>query len=147
MANTVIERRFPSRLEDFSRVAAEVNAFLENAGISGRAAYVANLALEELGTNILKYGYDDTAVHEILLRVDLEPTTLRLMLEDDGQPFNPLHHPEPDVRLRAEDRVPGGLGIHLVRKLADGMDYRRCEGRNRVIVQVRIGEERQPAPP
>ena len=57
MANTVIERRFPSRLEDFSRVAAEVNAFLENAGISGRAAYVANLALEELGTNILKYGY------------------------------------------------------------------------------------------
>jgi serine/threonine-protein kinase RsbW len=79
--------------------------------------------------------------------VDLEPTTLQLMLEDDGHPFNPLDHPEPDVHLPAEDRIPGGLGIHLVRKLADRMDYRRCAGRNRVIVQVRIDDERQPALP
>ena len=133
-----MEWRFLSRLDELNRVSVEAGRYLEAAGVSGRAAYVANLVIEELATNILKYGYDDTAIHEIVLKVEVEPGALRLVLEDDGHPFNPLESPEPEVHLPPEERLPGGLGIHLVRKLADRVEYERAEGRNRVTVEIKV---------
>ena len=137
-SGTGIEQRFLNRFEELSRVSSEASRFLEAAAIEGQPAYVANLTIEELGTNILKYGYDDTAVHEILLQVDLEPGTLRIVFEDDGHPFNPLDVPEPDLDLPVEERALGGLGIHLVRQLAHHFSYERCNGRNRVTVEVKL---------
>ena len=58
------------------------------------------------------------------------------MLEDDGHEFNPLAAPEPDVHLPAEQRVPGGLGIHLIRSLAERLHYERRDGRNRLTVKI-----------
>jgi serine/threonine-protein kinase RsbW len=133
----VFERRFYNRLDDLSRVTEEAVRFIEERGVGDRAVYVANLAIEEMATNILKYGYDDTAVHEILLRLEIHPAELRLALEDDGHEFNPLKAPEPDVNQPAEQRVPGGLGIHLIRKLAEQMNYERRGGRNRLTVRIR----------
>jgi serine/threonine-protein kinase RsbW len=133
----IFERRFHNRLDDLSRVTEEAVRFIEERGVSGRAVYVANLTIEEMGTNILKYGYDDTAVHEILLRLEIHPEALLLVLEDDGHEFNPVNAPEPDLNLPAEDRVPGGLGIHLIRKMIEQMDYERCGRRNRLTVRIR----------
>jgi len=138
-----MEWRFLSRLDELNRVGVEAGRYLEGAGVGGRAAYVANLVIEELATNILKYGYDDTAVHEILLRVEVQQGALRLVLEDDGHPFNPLASPEPAVHLPPEERLPGGLGIHLVRKLADRVEYERAEGRNRVTVEIKVQADAQ----
>jgi serine/threonine-protein kinase RsbW len=59
------------------------------------------------------------------------------VLEDDGHEFNPVTAPEPDVRQPAVDRLPGGLGIHLVRSLVEHMAYERCNGRNRLTVTIR----------
>jgi serine/threonine-protein kinase RsbW len=111
--------------------------FIEGRGIGDRAVYLANLAIEEMATNILKYGFDDTAAHEILLRLEIHPAELRLLLEDDGHEFNPLKAPEPDLNRPVEERDPGGLGIHLIRKLAEQMNYERRGGRNRLTVRIR----------
>jgi serine/threonine-protein kinase RsbW len=133
----VFERRFYNRPDDLSRVTEEAVRFIEGRDVGDRAVYLANLAIEELATNILKYGYDDTAVHEILMRLEIHPGALRLVLEDDGHEFNPVTAPEPDVNGPVEERAPGGLGIHLIRKLAEQMDYERCGGRNRLTVRIR----------
>jgi len=131
------ERRFQNQLQDLSRVTEEAVRFLQERGAGAQAVYTANLAIEELATNILKYGYDDAAAHELLLRLELHPGALLLVLEDDGHEFNPLGVPEPDVSQPAEQRTPGGLGIHLVRKLADQMTYERHGLRNRLTVKIR----------
>jgi serine/threonine-protein kinase RsbW len=131
------ERRFQNSLADLGQATEEAVRFVEANGIKGEAVNAANLAIEEMVTNILKYGYDDTKVHEILLRVEVLPERLRLMIEDDGHEFNPLNAPEPDVNLPTERRDPGGLGIHLVRKLVDKMRYERRDGRNRLIIVIR----------
>ena len=133
----LFERRFSNRPDDLSRVTEEAVRFIEARGVGERAVYLANLTIEEMGTNIIKYGYDDTAVHEILLRLEIHPEVLLLVLEDDGHEFNPVKAPEPDLNRPAEDRVPGGLGIHLVRKMVEQMDYMRCGGRNRLTVRIR----------
>jgi anti-sigma regulatory factor (Ser/Thr protein kinase) len=134
--HNIFERCFNSHLADLSRVTQEAAQFLKDSGVPGQTVYFANLAIEEMATNILKYGYDDKAVHEIMLRLQIHPGTLVLVLEDDGHPFNPLEAPEPDVSLPAEQRLPGGLGIHLVRKLVEQMNYERCGGRNRLTVKI-----------
>lgn len=134
-----IERRFTSCSKDLSRVMAETNGFLEEMGVDAHATYVANLVIEELGTNILKYGYDDSRTHEIRLQLDLQPGKLSLLMEDDGHRFNPLEAPGPNLRLPIEQRAPGGLGLHLVRRMVDRIEYRRRNGWNQVRVEIRSG--------
>ena len=134
--DNVFERRFPNQLADLNRVTEEAVRFIEERGAPPKAVYLANLAIEEMGTNIVKYAYDDTAVHEILLRLEFHPETLLLVIEDDGHEFNPLAAPDPDTHLPAEQRAPGGLGIHLVRKLAAKMGYQRRDGRNRLTIHI-----------
>jgi serine/threonine-protein kinase RsbW len=135
-AATVFERRFPNAPDELNRVTMEAVGFVESSGIEPQAVYMTNLAIEEMTTNILKYGYDDSAAHEILLRLEVKPDLLVMTLEDDGHPFNPLDVPEPDVNQAEEDRIPGGLGIFLVRKLARRMDYERRENRNRLVIEI-----------
>lgn len=130
------EWRFASRLEELNRVIAEAVHCLERLGAGPREVYLANLVIEELGTNILKYGFDDDDVHEVWLQVGFRQGTVQVVIEDDGHPFDPLALPEPDVHRPPEERDPGGLGIHLVRQLAGQVDYQRCNGRNRVVVRI-----------
>ena len=121
---------------------AEIPAANEAASrwLAGRNAppavdYLANLAIEELVTNCIKYGYDDSAEHIIEIELKLSEAQLEIIVTDDGHPFNPLHLPEPDTSLPLEERPIGGLGIHLLRKMSDAMDYTRTEGRNRLTLR------------
>jgi serine/threonine-protein kinase RsbW len=134
--DSVFEKRFVNQLPELIRVTEEGVRFLEQRGISTKAVDLARLAIEEMATNILKYGYDDDAVHYILLRVQIELHALLIAIEDDGHEFNPIDAPQPDLHLPIEEREPGGLGIHLVRKLAAHMDYQRCGGRNRLRITI-----------
>ena len=110
------------------------------------AVYVVNLAIEEIVTNILKYGYDDTAIHEILLRIEIHPGAVRLVLEDDGHEFNPLKVPEPDVNLPPNTAIPAvsasissvswskgwimsGAGGEIGSRSGFGPDPERCQNR------------------
>lgn len=138
MPATLFERRFADASEDLSRVTLEAVRFLEDSKVGGHPAYVANLAIEELGTNILKYGYDDLSVHQILLQIVIDSGELRVILEDDGHPFNPLEVAVPDLQAPLEERSPGGLGLYMIRKMADHIDYERVDGRNRITVRIRI---------
>jgi serine/threonine-protein kinase RsbW len=131
------KRYFQNSPTDLGRVTEEAVRFIEANGIRGEAVYAANLAIEEMDTNILKFGYDDTTTREIFLRVEILPKRLLLVLEDDGHEFNPLNAPAPDVNLPADQRQPGGLGIYLVRKFAEEMRYERCDGRNRLTIAIR----------
>ena len=134
---SIFERRFANRSDELNRVTEEAVRFVEGRGLDDRTVYVVNLTIEEMVTNMLKYGYDDTNLHEILLRLEVQPGVVQLVLEDDGHEFNPVAAPEPDVNQPAEDREPGGLGIHLVRKLVERMEYERTDGRNRLTVRIR----------
>lgn len=135
----LFERRFQNQLAALGAVTEEALAFLEARHVDAKAIYLAHLAIEELATNIIKYGYDDRAAHEILLQLRVEPSGLQVLLEDDGHEFNPLSVSEPNLTAPVEPREPGGFGIHLVRKLATRVDYERSDGRNRVRVHIHTG--------
>jgi len=132
-----LECAFSNELDELFRVIQRVLVFLDRNGITGRAAYVVNLAVEEMATNILKYGYDDDASHVIGLRLKLQPAAIAVSLEDDGHEFDPRTAPDPDLTGGPGDRQPGGLGISLVRRLAQRMDYERRNGKNHLTILVK----------
>ncbi len=113
---------------------AGLSRWLEEQSVAPAASYLASLALEELVTNCIKYGYDDTAAHVIQIHLQLAGGEMIMTVEDDGHPFNPLEQAEPDTNLPIEERPIGGLGIHMLRKMSDRMEYVRENGKNRVTL-------------
>jgi len=122
----------PAANEAASRWLADCNA-------PPAADYLANLAIEELVTNSIKYAYDDANEHIIEIELKLSAGELVLIVTDDGHPFNPLEVPEPDTTLPVEDRTIGGLGIHLLRRMSDRMEYARVESRNQLTLRKSFG--------
>ena len=118
------------------RTIESMSEFLGQHSSNPQALYHAQLAVEEIGTNIIKYGYDDELEHRITLRVECLADCFRLQILDDGHPFDARQVPEPDLEQRLEERQPGGLGISLVRRLARRMDYERRNGINALTVEV-----------
>lgn len=86
-----------------------------------------NLALEELLTNVIKYGYPEkvTGNEEIRVHLRLDDDGLTTELRDNGCAFNPLDAPPPDLDLPLEKKPIGGLGIHFVLSVMDNVRYRR----------------------
>jgi len=103
--------------------------------------YLANLAIEELVTNCIKYGYKDDAHHVIEIKVQVWENEMALTVTDDGIPFNPLDLPAPDINLPLEQRPIGGLGIYMLRRMSDRMDYVRAAGKNSVTLRKSIRKQ------
>ena len=126
-----------NRFEDIPPANEAISRWMEAAEAPPAADYLANLALEELVTNCVKYGYDDSAEHLIEVTLSLTDGELAMTVIDDGRAFNPLDLPPPDTSLAIEDRPIGGLGIHMLRQMSDRMDYERRDGKNHVTLRKR----------
>jgi anti-sigma regulatory factor (Ser/Thr protein kinase) len=100
------------------------------------------IAVEELVTNMVKYGYSlatEPGVASIALR--LEGDRLAVEIIDDGDEFDPFAAPEPDLEAPIEQRRIGGLGLHLVKTLMDETRYRRDGAHNVVEISRRVAFE------
>jgi serine/threonine-protein kinase RsbW len=118
-----------------ARLLAAFEAFAKENQLSDSVRLAADLVIEELLTNILSYGFSDSAEHVIKLNVNIEAGALLIEVIDDGRPFDPTKYPEPDLTVPAEKRKIGGLGIHMIRKGMDSLEYKRADSRN--ILQLR----------
>lgn len=115
-----------------------IRQFGELHQIPSRALYAVNLALDELVTNVVLYGYDEPAGQSVTVRIVTKEGELTASVEDDGKAFDPLEVAAPDLNAPLAQRDVGGLGIHLVRSLMDHVGYAREAERNVLTVRKRI---------
>ena len=73
-----------------------------------------------------------------------ETSGVKLVFMDDGVPYDPLSHVDPDTTLPAAERPVGGLGILMVKKMSNSVSYERVRNRNCLTVFKQV--ERAPAP-
>jgi len=114
-----------------------VATFVRERGIADEASRILIL-LEELLTNLMKYGYPDRAEPgqaEIVLA--LNGNRLEIEFIDDGCAFDPFAEPAPNFDEPLETRQVGGLGLHILRSLTDEARYERRNEMN-VIRLIRI---------
>jgi anti-sigma regulatory factor (Ser/Thr protein kinase) len=126
--------RIKNLLEEIPPATELAAQWLVSRGVPEEETHFARLAIDEIVSNCVKYGYDDSSEHHIEIEIGFENGSLEIVITDDGHAFNPLDFPEPDTSLPVELRPIGGLGIHLLRKMADRLEYQRADGRNRLAL-------------
>lgn len=104
-------------------------------------SYAVRLVCEEIIVNIIRYAYPDAADGYIGVGIAEDGQALRITIRDGGKPFNPLERERPDTTQALENREIGGLGIFLVRQVADRVDYAYTGGENRLSLVKNIRKE------
>lgn len=127
-------------LAELQRLNQLVSDFAEHHGLPSELVFRLTLVLEEIITNVISYGYEDEMEHEISVRLSWEDPDMKIEVEDDGRPFNPLEAPPPDMVKPLAERPVGGLGIHLVREMMDKLEYRRENDKNLLVLKTRVRE-------
>ncbi len=112
-------------------------------GISKAVSWPMEVSLDEVMANVVEHalggrGVVATVDLELRLDVGVEPPVCEMMVVDDGPEFDPLSVPEPDPALGIEERPIGGLGLALVRRLMDDVQYERRDGKNRLRLRRRL---------
>ena len=121
-------KRFHEALEEFT----------QNHGISAKPLQAADLALEEHLTNVFSYGFEQPGAHAVVIRIEVDGPWLKIEVEDTGKPFNPLAHPKVDTSKPLAEKTIGGLGIHLMRRFMDELDYRRIGEKNVLTMRKKL---------
>ncbi len=104
-------------------------------GLAQKTIFAITLAIEELFTNIISYGFKDDHEHVIGITLNQEDRVLVIRIEDDGVPFNPEKARGPDTDCPLEKSKIGGLGIHLAKKMMDEFEYVRQQDRNIITMK------------
>lgn len=130
--------RLPAKLENLERVRKFVLDVAGTLGFPREMLFRIDLVVEELATNVILYAYQDKP-GDMEIRCDfVDGSTLCVEFQDDGVAFDPLTRQEPDIEQGCKERGIGGLGIYLVRRMVDGMDYRRDSHKNILTVRFKL---------
>jgi serine/threonine-protein kinase RsbW len=111
----------------------------EKWGIDQETLFKIELVLEELLTNVIRYAYVDGGSGDVEVECSFQrDNRFYLSIQDWGKPFDPLQREDPDLTKGVNEREIGGLGIHLVRQMADQVSYNREENSNKVHLCFQI---------
>jgi serine/threonine-protein kinase RsbW len=128
-----------NRTDELERLSRAIDNFAEAHGFSEDVTHALHLALDEVVANVIRHAHDDGDEHRIGVQLTVGDGVVTIEVNDDGVPFNPLAAPPPNLDAPISQRRPGGLGIHIIKAIMDGLDYRRTKGRNRLTIVKMLG--------
>ena len=129
-----------AKTTNLDKVTDFVRAELEETGFSSEQIMKICLAVEEIFVNIAHYAYGkpdpmgniipDSGTGQAKIIIEADDSRVTLTFIDEGREYNPLGKDDPDITVPIKDREIGGLGIYMVKKIMDEMNYRYEEGKN-----------------
>ena len=131
-----LEPELSSALKELAEAVAH---FGEANGLSQAQIHNLSLALDELATNTISYGFAEVERQELRVELRIEDDEVVAQLDDTGIPFNPFEEvATPDVHAALDDRPIGGLGVFLTKTLFPNPDYERTDGYNRITLRAPV---------
>lgn len=130
------ELNIEALVDNLDKVIAFVDEEVDKLNCSIKVRTQIDVAVEELFVNIAHYAYNpETGPATVRVEVEHDPVAVSITFIDKGVPYDPLSKADPDITLSAEDREIGGLGIFMVKKSMDDIDYEYKDGQN--ILHIR----------
>lgn len=128
-----------AKVHNLNKVLEFIGDELRKAGCKMKYIMQIEVAVEELFVNIAHYAYfPRTGEVTIGITVHNDPSVAEVTFVDSGIPFDPLAKSDPDVTLDAQKRAIGGLGIFMVKKSMDDMEYEYRDGLNITTIRKKI---------
>jgi len=116
-----------------------IDSVLEAEDCSMKAQMQIDVAVDELFANIAHYAYEgSTGKATVRIDVDSASRVASITFIDSGIPYNPLEKEDPDITLSADERAIGGLGIFLVKKTMDSVEYKYENNQNILTIKKNI---------
>lgn len=135
-------KTFPAIIDSLDAIRQYVKEKSQEAGVDKKATYNLLVAVDEIATNIILYGYQNTGLEgNIDVFSEATPNQFKVIFEDDATPFDPTTRELPDeedFNLPLEERPIGGLGIYLTITGVSDFSYEYKNNRNRNIFVVDI---------
>ena len=132
----VVFREYAPTMEDLARATDDLTAALK--AVPDKAKNKLLVAADEIFANIVRYS--DATRWSLSVVLTHHPEGVRLVMSDDGKPFDPLALRDPDTTLSAAERDVGGLGILIVKKTMSPVTYRRRNGNNILTIGKDYGD-------
>ena len=120
----------PCDTNQTKRLSEFMEKVCQQAGLDAAISTKLNIAVEEAVVNVMNYAYLPGTEGNVRIDAAVADGTLVLTISDTGLPFNPTAVEPADTTLNADDRPIGGLGIHLMRRYTDSINYERIGDRN-----------------
>ena len=127
----------PALKENFAIVTDHIGELLEENGCGIKLRLLIETIIEEIFVNIASYAYPESTGNAVI-EFSCENGIMEITFIDQGVPFDPLAHSDPDINVPIEKRKVGGLGILMVKKMMDKVTYRRENGCNTLTIQKKI---------
>jgi phosphoserine phosphatase RsbU/P len=127
---------FPRSFDALEAIFALTRGFCARHGVDLEVLPTVDLTVEELFTNMVKYSPEG----RVTVRMDMAtiPGGVEVTLTDyDVEPFDVTQSPDVDTGAPIERRRPGGLGLHLIRRLVDSIDYEYSTAKRQSLIRFR----------
>ena len=136
----MVERIFPAQQDQLEGVQQFIEEQMEQYSCPDKVKFQLAVAVEEIFVNIAHYAYQPEQAGTATVRccVGGDPLQVTIQFLDNGTPFNPLAKEDADITLSAEERRIGGLGILMVKKSMDTVDYAYEDGKNTLTIKKSI---------
>lgn len=118
-----------------------VEEFFQAEKIDPSQRFAVDFALEEIFTNFVKYNQSGEGEIEVGLNLRGGELVLELIDRDSGNFDIGRDAPQVDIGQSLEERVPGGLGVHLVKRLMDRVEYSHNDKTSTITLYKRLGEQ------
>lgn len=130
--------KFPAQFQYLDEIRDLVAEVAREGGFSEKEVYSIQLAADEAASNIIEHAYQGVKDGVLDIACGMDGDLLTIILHDHGRPFDPASVRPPNLKADLSDRQIGGLGIYLMRKLMDEVEYESSAGRgNRLTLTKR----------
>lgn len=124
-----VELQVPGKLESLSLISDFIVNSMLKFGMGDHEMFQAQIAVDEAITNIITYG-ELGEKNKIMLKCEKRGDRVKIVIEDEGKPFDPTTTEDPDIDSPIEEREMGGLGVYFIKKSMDEVKYDFKDGKN-----------------
>jgi anti-sigma regulatory factor (Ser/Thr protein kinase) len=129
--------QFAAKFENLDEIREFVGEIARTGGFSDKDVYNIQLATDEAASNIIEHAYQNMPGKVLDLACGVKGDVITVILTDYGDSFDPSVVPAPDLKADLSDRKIGGLGLFLMRKLMDEIDYRPGPRKSNVLTMTK----------
>ncbi|MEJ2303255.1 MAG: ATP-binding protein [Anaerolineales bacterium] len=133
--------KFPARFESLEKISQFVVQAARDAGFDESAVYAVELAVDEACSNIIEHAYAGEDEGDIQCSCQIANNDLKIVLRDNGRPFDPDSILEPNFGAPIEELQPRGAGLFLMRKLMDEVKFEFAADSGNVLTMVKHREK------